>query len=233
VKALIYTHHPDEGPGLLEEILKERKWEVKEIGFWNGEKIPDPDPFHLLILMGGPMSVSQEDLYPFLVEEQAFVRAWVNEGNPTLGICLGAQLIADSQGSRVYKGIKEEVGWYELIMTSEGKKDPLLGKFPARFPVFQWHGETFDVPNNAILLATSREYPHQAFRYGKHTYAFQFHFEITKDMVQRWLSASEINISQKRNILTNLPSFLTPINRLCRMFMKPFLQSIETQKMGT
>ena len=179
------------------------------------------------------MSVNEEGLYPYLKEEKAFVRAWVNEGNPTLGICLGAQLIADSQGSRVYKGVKEEVGWYELKMTSEGQEDPLLGKFPARFPVFQWHGETFDVPNNAILLATSLEYPHQAFRYGNHTYAFQFHFEITKDMIQRWLFTSEINMSQKRNVLTNLPLFLTPINRLCRMFMDHFLHSIETQKIVT
>jgi hypothetical protein len=104
----------------------------------------------------------------------------------------------------------------------------LLGEFPARFPVFQWHGETFDLPNNAILLATSSEYPHQAFCCGNHTYAFQFHFEITKDMVQRWLSISKIDISKKRNILTNLPLFLPPINQLCRMFMEPFLDSIET-----
>src|SRR4030042_430920 len=110
VKALIYTHHPEEGPGLLKDILRERGWEVKEVKLWKGEQMPEPKSFHLLILMGGPMSVNDEALYPFLSEEKTFVRRWVQEGNPTMGICLGAQLIADCLGARVYRGDKEELG---------------------------------------------------------------------------------------------------------------------------
>ena len=85
MNALIVTHHPEEGPGLLEPILRARGWKVNEVGLWNGNNLPDPTPFQLLILMGGPMSVNEEDLHPFLVLEKQFVRQWINRGNPTLG----------------------------------------------------------------------------------------------------------------------------------------------------
>jgi GMP synthase-like glutamine amidotransferase len=130
VKALIFTHHPDEGPGLLIDILRERGWEVKEVKLWNGEPMPDSRFFHLLILMGGPMSVNDEDLYPFLLNEKAFVHRWVGEGNPTIGFCFGAQLIADCLGARVYKGNHEELGWYEMTMTEEGQSDPFVQGLP-------------------------------------------------------------------------------------------------------
>jgi GMP synthase (glutamine-hydrolysing) len=229
LKALIFTHHPEEGPGLLKDILRETGWEVEEVGLWQEETILESRPFRLLILMGGPMSVNDEDLYPFLLNEKAFVRQWVVEGKPTMGICLGAQLIADCLGGRVYKGDKVELGWYELMVTEEGQNDPFLQSFPPRFPVFQWHGETFDLPEDAVLLATAQDYPHQAFRFGELTYAFQFHIEVTKDMVQTWLADSDVEAAKKRSILSSLPLHLPAINQLCKRFMTPFLQSIELQ----
>ena len=90
MKALIVTHHPEEGPGLLETILRERGWEMDTVGLWNGKSLPDPTPFHLLILMGGPMSVNDDDLHPFLVDEKTFVRRLIEVVKPTMGICLGA-----------------------------------------------------------------------------------------------------------------------------------------------
>ncbi|OGP83887.1 MAG: hypothetical protein A2Z08_05770 [Deltaproteobacteria bacterium RBG_16_54_11] len=229
MKALIYTHHPDEGPGLLRDILKERGWEVEEAALWEGKKIVEPGPFHLLILMGGPMSVNDEALYPFLSEEKTSVRRWVAEGNPTLGICLGAQLIADCLGGRVYRGNKEELGWYELMSTEEGKNDRFLRRFPPFFPVFQWHSETFDLPKGAILVATAQDYPHQAFRFGDLTYAFQFHFEVTEGMIHRWLSGNEVDEQKQRMINSSLSLHLPMIHKLCRSFMQPFLGSIERQ----
>jgi GMP synthase-like glutamine amidotransferase len=229
VKALIYTHHPDEGPGLLKDILRERGWEVKEVGLWNGGRIPNPAPFHLLILMGGPMSVNDEDPYPFLVEEKTFVRRWVEQGKPTMGTCLGAQLIADCLGGRVYRGGKEELGWYELMVTEEGKNDPFLHAFPPRFPVFQWHSETFDLPAGAILLAAAQDYPHQAFRFGDLTYAFQFHFEVTEEMIYTWLSGNDVGEHKKREINATQHLHLPLLHELCRSFMQSFLGSIEQQ----
>jgi GMP synthase-like glutamine amidotransferase len=229
VKALIYTHHPEEGSGLLKAILRQREWEVKEVKLWKGERMPDPKSFHLLILMGGPMSVHDEDAYSFLLEEKQFVRRWVEQGNPTLGICLGAQLIADCLGGRVYRGDKEELGWYELMITGEGKSDPFLRDFPPRFPVFQWHSETFDLPEGAILLATAQDYPHQAFRFGELTYAFQFHLEVTEGMLHTWLSGNGVGGYKKKEINATRHRHLPAIHKLCRDFMQPFLESIEQQ----
>jgi GMP synthase (glutamine-hydrolysing) len=229
VKALLYTHHPDEGPGLLTDILRERGWEVEEAKLWKGEPIPDSRSFHLLILMGGPMSVNDEDVYSFLSAEKAFVRQWVREGNPTLGICLGAQLIADCLGARVYRGDKEELGWYELVLTEAGKKDPFVTEFPSRFPVFQWHGETFDLPKGAILLATSSDYPHQAFRFGDLAYAFQFHLEVTETMLNTWLSGDGPGGAKRKEINADRHLHFPIIHKLCRDFMMSFLASIKEQ----
>jgi GMP synthase (glutamine-hydrolysing) len=230
MKALIYTHHPEEGAGLLRTIIRERGWEVKEVKLWEGEHMPKPKSFHLLILMGGPMSVHDEDVYSFLLEEKQFVRRWVEQGNPTLGICLGAQLIADCLGARVYRGDKEELGWYELTMTEKGKKDPFVQIFPPRFPVFQWHGETFDLPKGAILLATTQDCPHQAFRFRDLTYAFQFHLEVTEGMLHTWLSGNGVGGQKKREINAAKHLHLPVIHELCRGFMQPFLKAIERQK---
>ena len=225
--ALIVTHHPEEGPGLLNAILRERRWKTDEVGLWNGYEFPDPAPFHLLILMGGPMSVNDDDLHPFLFEEKAFVRRWIEEGKATMGICLGAQLIAHCLGGRVYKGPHEEIGWYKAMLTDEGGRDPCLGSFPVHFPVFQWHGETFDLPDNTVLLATNQKYPHQVFRYGDLTYAFQFHLEVTDDMVRSWLSDSDIDKAKKQSIIASLYRHLPTLHKLCRDFMQLFLDSVE------
>jgi GMP synthase (glutamine-hydrolysing) len=227
MKTLIITHHPEEGPGLLEDILRERGWEITEVGLWKGDKPPDHTPFHLLILMGGPMSVNDDDLHPFLAQEKQFVRQWINQGNPTVGICLGAQLIAHCLGGRVYKGPKEEIGWYDCALTEDGGHDLCLQAFPTLFPVFQWHGETFDLPQDAILLATANDYPHQAFRFGDFTYAFQFHVEVTKDMAKAWLKGSEVDEVKQQEIIAALHPYLPVIHQLCKAFMQPFLQSIE------
>ncbi len=230
MKALIYTHHPEEGAGLLEAILRQRGWEVKEVKLWKGEQMPEPKSFHLLILMGGPMSINDEDDYSFLSKEKIFVRRWVHEGNPTLGICLGAQLIADCLGGRVYRGDKEELGWYELTVTEKGKKDPFVRIFPPRFPVFQWHSETFDLPEGAILLATAQDYPHQAFRFGELTYAFQFHLEVTEEMLQVWLSGNGAGRHKKGEINAALHLYLPVIHKLCRGFMQSFLEAAERRE---
>ena len=226
MKALVLTHHPDEGPGLFKEILIQRGWEVQEVWLWKVRGLPEPAPFHLLVIMGGPLSVNEEDSYPFLLAEKDFVRRWIEEGNPTLGVCLGAQLIADVLGSRVYKGHCEEIGWYEAVLTEEGKRDRCLCSFPQNFSVFQWHAETYDLPKGSVNLATSQNYPHQAFRFGDRAYGFQFHLEVTEEMIEIWLNDSDLKDLEKSHILSEASFSLPPIHRLCHRFMLSFLEAI-------
>ena len=113
------------------------------------------------------------------------------------------------------------------MLTDEGVHDHCLHSFPVQFPVFQWHGETFDLPDDAILLATSHDYFHQAFRYKDSIYAFQFHLEVTDGMVRSWLSGSDVDEAQQRGIISSLRLHLPAIHQLCRNFMETLLDSIE------
>ena len=220
MNALIVTHHPEEGPGLLEDILKEQGWEKKEVGLWNGANLPDPTPFHILILMGGPMSVNDNDLHPFLVQEKQFVRQWIHNGNPTVGICLGAQIIAHCLGGTVYKGPKEEIGWYDCVLTEEGGRDPYLQSFPTPLPVFQWHGETFDLPSGAIHLAENQVCKNQAFQIGRSVIGLQFHLETTPNSMKEIINhcraelIPSLYVQSESDILSASPEKYHKINSL-------------------
>lgn len=115
-------------------------------------------------------------------------------GKPVLGVCLGAQLIASALGARVYRNIHKEIGWFPVTLTPEGIKSELFKGWPARFPALQWHGDTFDIPANAIKIASSKACANQAFEYGRCTVALQFHIESTAESVERLLTNSRNEI---------------------------------------
>lgn len=218
-KALFFLHYPSEGPGLLAEGLRRLGWEVLERRLWlEPPGIPAQTDF--LILMGGPMSVRDEEQYPFLRAEKEILRGWLASGGPTLGVCLGAQLMANALGGEVYRGPQEEIGFFEVERTPEGAADPCFGLFPERFEVFQWHGETFDLPRGAILLARSRLYPHQAFRVGKGAYGLQFHLEVTEGMLKNWLEDEGVPEDLKRRVLEEAAHKLPPLRDLCLKFLE-------------
>ncbi|MEF9437712.1 MAG: type 1 glutamine amidotransferase [Candidatus Mariimomonas ferrooxydans] len=147
-------------------------------------------------MMGGPMSVNEDEKYPFIKEEEKLVRDFISKGKKILGVCLGAQIMAKALGARVYMGNKEEVGWLDIELTEEGLMDlhmknlafnSATSEDPFRkFKVFHWHEETFDMPKGAVRLASSELYRNQAFRYGDKAYAFQFHIEVNKKMIYDW-----------------------------------------------
>jgi GMP synthase (glutamine-hydrolysing) len=144
-----------------------------------------------LVVLGGPMNVDETDRYPFLAAEVAWLAEAVRRRLPTLGICLGAQLLAKALGARVYANGVKEIGWHEVELTPAAGADPLLAGLDAQLPVFQWHGDTFDLPRGAVHLAASPACRHQAFRFGPNAWGLQFHIEVTAAMIEDWLTTAE------------------------------------------
>ena len=143
--------------------------------------MPEPNEVEGLVVMGGPMGVYETDKYPFLAHECRLIAELIRRERPVLGVCLGAQLLARALGARVFPGHGPEIGFGSVELTKEGKEDPLFGPSGPSFPVFHWHGDTFELPEGATLLASSTQYPHQAFRFGDYAYALQFHIEPDPD----------------------------------------------------
>src|SRR5262249_26269785 len=149
-----------------------------------GEGLPrDVSDLQGLVVMGGPMSVNDGNKYPFLLPEIQLIEKVLNEKKPVLGVCLGAQLIAKALGCRVYPNKHRELGWHPIELTKHAAVDPLFGVLPKKLNVFHWHGETFDLPSGATLLARSKLCENQAFRWGDNAYGLQFHVEVTPTMV--------------------------------------------------
>ena len=190
--ALIIEHVPHETAGTILPALNSSGISGRSVKLWRGDRLPQNiDDSTLLVVMGGPMGVYEEDRYPFIKDELRLLeRAW-HRGVKTLGICLGAQLMARALGCRVYKGEAKEIGWYPIELTEEGRRDPLLLGFPERLTVFHWHGDTFELPRGARLLARSSLFENQLVRMGRNWYAVQFHLELTEKMILEWLSLEE------------------------------------------
>lgn len=173
-----FQHVPFEGPGSIEPWLRAAGHQITRTPFYSDETtLPDIPDIDLLIVMGGPMSVNDEQQFPWLVTEKAFIRRTIDAGKPVLGICLGAQLIASAMGARVYPNPTREIGWFPVQgCTAPG---PNNFSFPSSVDVFHWHGETFDLPPGATHLASSDACQLQAFQLGASVIGLQFHLETT------------------------------------------------------
>ena len=187
-KALTLRHVPFEDLGLLAPILHDREFSIETADVPVADlELFDPIEPDLLVIMGGPIGVYQTATFPFLVPEIAFIERRIAAGKPTLGICLGAQLMARALGARVYPAPAKEIGWMPIELTNAGTKSP-LAKIASDTPVFHWHGDTFDIPADATLLASTELCPHQAFGYGPNgcALALQFHPEVTAQDLEAW-----------------------------------------------
>jgi GMP synthase (glutamine-hydrolysing) len=185
---LALRHVEHEGLGLLEHTFRERGL-VCDVLDMPGRLPRSFDPRHLagLVVLGGPMNVDEVDRYPFLADEVQWIEQSVAAGLPVLGICLGAQLLAKASGARVYPNAVKEIGWYQIDWTREAANDAILEGCRSSSYVFQWHGDTFDLPPGATLLATSALCRNQAFRVGNAAYGLQFHIEVTAAIIAEWL----------------------------------------------
>ena len=184
---LIIKHIDIEGPGTLGDFLirKGKAFRVVELGA--GQQLPsDLKDINAVVVLGGPMNVYEEDRYPFLKNENDFIRRVLDAKIPYFGICLGSQLLAKAAGAKVVKSPVKEIGWYKVALTTDGKIDPLLTGFKDDEEIYHWHGDMFEIPTNGVLLASGSGCPHQAFRVGENAYGFQFHMEVTDKSIKEW-----------------------------------------------
>lgn len=209
MSVLICKNVETEDPGTIKDYLRMNSTPYTIVELAKGENIPEPDGFDTLIMMGGPMSVNEGETYPYIKEEEKLVRNFISKDKKILGICLGAQIMAKALGARVYMGTEKEIGWYDIELTDEGLNDPRMrnlalhpensGDLSRRVQVFHWHGETFNIPAYAVRLAESQLYPNQAFRYGNNAYAFQFHIEVSKEMIYEWFGDESVDMDRLKD----------------------------------
>ncbi len=174
-------HVPFEGLGSMEAVLKEKGHQLSSTHLYAKQTLPSVNDIDWLIVMGGPMGIYEEDVYPWLSEEKKFIRNAIDSGKIVLGICLGAQLIADVLGARVYKNTDREIGWFDISRSEEADSTILSKAIPERVEVFHWHGDTFDIPKGAIPVAESEACKNQGFIMDDRVLAFQFHLETTAE----------------------------------------------------
>ncbi|MBU3889966.1 glutamine amidotransferase [Methylosinus sporium] len=194
--ALVIRHIAFEDLGSFAEPLAEAGYRIHyvEAGMQN---IPaEAAEADLLIVLGGPIGVYQTEDYPFLAQEVALLRARLGRDAPTLGVCLGCQLMAAALGARVYPGgAGKEIGFAPITLTEAGRDSALAALVEPEADVLHWHGDTFDLPEEATLLASSALYPHQAFAMGRRGLALQFHPEAEKDSLERWFIGHTAELS--------------------------------------
>lgn len=174
-----FQHAPFEGLGSIEEWARSQGHTLSATEFHGRGTLPDIDEFDLLVVMGGPMSAYDDDKYSWLVEEKRFINESIRRNKKVLGVCLGSQLLAAALGARVFRNRHAEIGWFPVNLTREAAASPLFATLPPRLTVFQWHGDTFDLPAGAIRIAKGDVCLNQAFQYGPNVVGLQFHLEFT------------------------------------------------------
>ncbi|MES9827605.1 MAG: gamma-glutamyl-gamma-aminobutyrate hydrolase family protein [Candidatus Thiodiazotropha sp.] len=182
MRAHYLQHVPFEDPGSIENWLKHAGYEITSTMLYESEELPGIESIDLLVIMGGPMSVNDDQDFPWLVEEKEFIKKVIESGKPVLGICLGAQLIACSLGAEVFSNSVKEIGWIPIRAADSDNQS--VFPFPEETDVFHWHGETFNLPLGATRIAESAACKNQAYQIGKHVIGLQFHLETTPASAQ-------------------------------------------------
>ena len=176
----VLQHFWCEDSGVLGPALEAAGHQVQTVLLFEDAPVPPSDAFDAWIIMGGPMNVEQMDDYAWLAPERRLIVELVADDRPIMGVCLGAQLIAAACGARVYAKRPKEIGLFDIELTPAASDDPLFRIFSNPQEVFQWHGDTFDLPPSAVQLARSERYEQQAFRIGRRVYGLQFHVDCTE-----------------------------------------------------
>ncbi|MBN1235622.1 MAG: type 1 glutamine amidotransferase [Methanotrichaceae archaeon] len=221
-------HVPFEGPANIEAWAKSRGHDLSGTRLFSDEKLPELANFDWLIVMGGPMNIYEHDKYPWLVREKEFIGQAIARSKIVLGICLGAQLMADVLSGIVQRNEYREIGWFPVELTEEAKASPLFAALPERFTALHWHGDTFEIPAGAMRAAESQACPNQAFVLGK-AVGLQFHLESSQSSIASLLQncADELTEGpyvQKPDELLAQPDQYSQIRGL----MERFLDNMES-----
>jgi GMP synthase (glutamine-hydrolysing) len=177
-----YLQHVEyETPGSILEWAASRGFGVAGTRLHEGETLPSAEEFDWLVVMGGPMNVYEDEAHPWLPFEKALIDESVSRGKVVLGVCLGAQLIADVLGGRVTRNEAEEIGWFPVTLAAPGSESPVFGRLPEEFTALHWHGDTFGLPPGALHAAESAACVNQAFSWGDRVFGLQFHLECTAE----------------------------------------------------
>ncbi len=206
MKVVTFRHTISDGMGSPEDVLRRAGADITFVDTYkddiSGFDALTPD---LLIVMGGPPGVYQQDVYPFLTQEIRILERRLAAGLPVIGICLGAQLMAAALGARVYKGAPgTELGWVPLSLTPAGEKSAARHFAAPGMRVMQWHNDTFDMPKSTTLLASSSMYENQIFTYGENAIAFQCHVEVTPQILEGWFVSSARSVAEGKLDLKTL-----------------------------
>ncbi len=217
MRVLSLVHGPLVRAEIFEDVVRDAGHELVEARV--EDALPGLDGWDALLVFGGHQNADEEDRHPWLGREDAFLREALERRLPTLGVCLGAQLLAKATGAWVGPAATPERGWTEVELTDAGLQDPVLGALPARFDAFQLHEYTYAVPDGAVELARSKTNT-QAFRLGN-AWAVQFHPEVRREQVERWLVDDDV--PERAEIAASLPARLPAWQelgtRLCRAFL--------------
>lgn len=175
-------HEPFEGLANIEVWAKKKGHSISRTLLFNNEELPDITEFDWLVIMGGSMNIYEEEKYPWLKDEKNFIAQAIASNKTVLGVCLGAQLIADVLGGKVSRNRYTEIGWFPVTLTTEARNSRVFKGLPLRFTAFHWHGDTFSIPAGAVRIAESRACANQAFEYGR-TIGLQFHLEYSQKSI--------------------------------------------------
>ncbi len=216
---LVIQHIGCETLGTIAGALGARGISHNYVRAFQGDKIPNTMGDSAgLVVMGGPMGVYEQERYPFLRQEMNLIEKALEEKLPVLGVCLGSQLLAASLGAEVKKGKGKEIGWHPVTLTENALADPLWTEADRSFVAYHWHGDVFDLPSDAVALASSAQTSCQAFCYGRNAYGFLFHMEVTEKIIAEMVMtfSDELREAQidGREILEKARNYLPGLRKI-------------------
>jgi len=230
----LLQHVSFEGPAAIKGWLDDNNHSLTTTKLYKSDDLPAQDEFDVLIVMGGPMGVEDVEQYPWLIQERYFIQESIKNDKIILGICLGAQLIAHACDARVIKNKHREIGWFNITLKNANLPAVLKNVFPEKIEVFHWHGDTFEIPKNAIHFASSEACNNQAFILNGRVIGLQFHIETTKDSAALLLQncGNELDgtsfVQEEDEILTDTARF-NKINRVLSRLIENLVAAGETQ----